>query len=126
VPGLGFSYGDMERDDGVLLAVAEACCRYRSPARYDDEVIVKTWIEEANSRMATFNYEMRLAEGGVCWLRGTRATFLWTAKCGGHGCRRSTRDVRAGVAARASCQSMVLIAILSWHDWMYEEDLQHR
>ncbi|MGA2770436.1 MAG: thioesterase family protein [Bryobacteraceae bacterium] len=58
---LGFSYRDMERDDGVLLAVAEACCRYRSPARFDDEVIVKTWIEEANPRMVTFAYEMRLA-----------------------------------------------------------------
>ena len=58
---LGFNYRDMEQDYGVLLAVAEACCRYRSPARYDDEVIVKTWIEEANTRMATFGYEMRLA-----------------------------------------------------------------
>jgi acyl-CoA thioester hydrolase len=75
--GLGFSYGDMERDDGVLLAVAEACCRYRSPARYDDEVIVKTWIEEANSRMATFNYEMRLAEGGRVLATGhTRHIFV--------------------------------------------------
>ena len=60
---LGFNYGEMERDDGVLLAVAEACCRYLSPARFDDEVIVKTWVEEANTRMATFAYEMRLAEG---------------------------------------------------------------
>jgi acyl-CoA thioester hydrolase len=59
---LGFSYRDMERDDGVLLAVAEACCRYRSPARFDDEVIVKAWIEEANPRAVTFAYEMRLAE----------------------------------------------------------------
>jgi acyl-CoA thioester hydrolase len=59
----GFNYRDMERDDGVLLAVAEACCRYLSPARFDDEVIVKAWIEEANTRMATFAYEMRLAEG---------------------------------------------------------------
>ncbi len=58
---LGFNYGDMEREDGVLLAVAEACCRYRSPARFDDEVIVKAWIEEANPRMVTFAYEMRLA-----------------------------------------------------------------
>ena len=74
---LGFSYGDMEREDGVLLAVAEACCRYRSPARYDDEVIVKTWIEEANTRMATFNYEMRLAEGGRVLATGhTRHIFV--------------------------------------------------
>ena len=58
----GFNYRDMEIDDGVLLAVAESDCRYRSPARFDDEVIVKTWIEKANTRMVTFRYEMRLAE----------------------------------------------------------------
>ena len=58
---LGFSYGDMEREDGVLLAVAEACCRYRSPARYDDEVIVRTWIERAHRRLVQFRYEIRPA-----------------------------------------------------------------
>jgi acyl-CoA thioester hydrolase len=58
----GFNYRDMEREDGVLLAVAEANCRYTAPARYDDEVIVRTWIESANRRMVTFAYEMRLAE----------------------------------------------------------------
>jgi len=57
----GFSYRDMELADGVLMAVAEAQCRYRAPARFDDEVIVKTWVEEANKRVATFGYEMRLA-----------------------------------------------------------------
>jgi acyl-CoA thioester hydrolase len=74
---LGFNYGDMERDDGVLLAVAEACCRYLAPARFDDEVIVKTWIEEANTRMATFAYEMRLAEGDRVLATGhTRHIFV--------------------------------------------------
>jgi len=74
---LGFNYGDMEREDGVLLAVAEACCRYLSPARFDDEVIVKTWIEEANTRMATFGYEMRLAEGDRVLATGhTRHIFV--------------------------------------------------
>ena len=33
----------MERDDGVLLSVAN--CRYVSPATFDDEAIVRTWIE---------------------------------------------------------------------------------
>jgi acyl-CoA thioester hydrolase len=60
----GFNYHDMEREEGVYLAVAEAICRYRSPARFDDEVVVKTWIEEANARMVTFAYEMRLAGSG--------------------------------------------------------------
>ena len=58
----GFIYRDMEREDGIYLAVAEAQCQYRHPARYDDEVIVKTWIEKANTRMMTVAYEMRRAE----------------------------------------------------------------
>ena len=58
----GFNYRDMEREDGVLLAVAEANCRYKFPARFDDEVVVKTWIEEANTRMVTFRYEMHSGE----------------------------------------------------------------
>src|ERR1700720_3208186 len=60
----GFNYRDMESEDGIYLAVAEANCRYRSPARFDDEVVVKTWIERAASRMVTFAYEMRIAETG--------------------------------------------------------------
>ncbi len=58
---LGFNYRDMELDDGVFLAVAEASCRYRFPARFDDEVVVRTWVEQANTRMAIIAYEIRLA-----------------------------------------------------------------
>ena len=58
----GFNYRDMEMEDGVFLAVAESHCQYRYPARFDDEVIVRTWIEKATTRMVTFAYEMRLAE----------------------------------------------------------------
>jgi acyl-CoA thioester hydrolase len=61
---LGFRYRDMETDDGILLAVVEARCRYLYPARYDDEVVVKTWIEEATHRMVRFGYEMCEATGG--------------------------------------------------------------
>jgi acyl-CoA thioester hydrolase len=73
----GFNYRDMENDDGVLLAVAEAQCRYRAPARFDDEVIVKTWIAEANRRMVTFAYEMRLADSETVLATGsTRHLFV--------------------------------------------------
>jgi acyl-CoA thioester hydrolase len=58
---LGFDYRDMEQD-GILMAVAEANCRYLSPARFDDEVVVRTWIEDANFRVIKFAYEMRTAE----------------------------------------------------------------
>jgi acyl-CoA thioester hydrolase len=73
----GFNYRDMEADDGVFLAVAESQCRYRSPARFDDEVIVKTWIEAANTRIVTFAYEMRLADGDRILATGaTRHIFV--------------------------------------------------
>ena len=61
---LGFRYRDMELEDGVLLAVIEAHCRYLHPARFDEEVIVETRIAEANSRLVEFAYEMRLADSG--------------------------------------------------------------
>ena len=73
----GFNYRDMEIEDGIFLAVASAECRYRYPARFDDEVIIKTWISEANPRIAVFAYEMRLAEGDRVLATGsTRHIFV--------------------------------------------------
>ncbi len=73
----GFNYRDMESEEGIVLAVAEANCRYAAPARFDDEVIVKAWIDQAGSRMVTFAYEMRLAEDGRKLATGyTRHIFL--------------------------------------------------
>ena len=60
----GFDYKQMELEDNVLLAVAEARCRYASPARFDEEVVIRTWVAEANPRMVRFAYEMRLAADG--------------------------------------------------------------
>jgi acyl-CoA thioester hydrolase len=73
----GFNYRDMERDDGIFLAVAEASCRYRSPAHFDDEVVIKAWIEDANTRIALFHYEMRVAEDNRILATGyTRHIFV--------------------------------------------------
>jgi acyl-CoA thioester hydrolase len=73
----GFNYRDMEQEDGIFMAVAESGCRYRAPARFDDEIVVKTWIEEANPRTVTIHYEMRLAEGDRLLATGhTRHVFV--------------------------------------------------
>jgi acyl-CoA thioester hydrolase len=73
---VGFNYRDMEREDGVVLAVVEAHCRYLHPARFDDEVIVKTWIEQAGPRLVGFGYEMRRAADDRPLARGsTRHIF---------------------------------------------------
>ena len=73
----GIRYRDMEVDDGVLLAVVEAHCRYLSPARYDEEIAVKTWVAKANLRMVEFGYEIRNAESGRTLASGeTKHMFL--------------------------------------------------
>ncbi|MBZ5584136.1 MAG: acyl-CoA thioesterase [Acidobacteriia bacterium] len=74
---LGFDYRDMENEDGVFLAVAESHCRYRAPARFDDEVIIKTRVEDVNSRIVIFAYEMTLAGTGQVLATGhTRHVFV--------------------------------------------------
>jgi len=60
----GIRYRDMEAEDGILLAVVEANCRYASPARYDEESRGSNWIAEANPRMIRFGYQMTEAASG--------------------------------------------------------------
>src|SRR5271167_4815768 len=55
---VGVRYRDMEVEDGILLTVAEASCRYLAPAYYDDEVVVRTSIAGAHPRLVRFSYEM--------------------------------------------------------------------
>jgi acyl-CoA thioester hydrolase len=39
---LGLAYSQLETDHGCILPVVEASCRYRAPARYDDEILIET------------------------------------------------------------------------------------
>jgi len=57
----GILYRDMEADEGILLVVAEANCRYTSPALFDEEVLIRTRIAEATPRIVRFEYEMNSA-----------------------------------------------------------------
>lgn len=64
---LGQSYAEWERQ-GVMLSVAELKVRYRSPARYDELVQVRTRLVEAGRRRIVFAYGVsrdgvRLVEG---------------------------------------------------------------
>ena len=55
---LGFAYREMEREDGLYLIVAEARCRYKAPAHYDDEIEVRTRLRELRKRVLIFTYEV--------------------------------------------------------------------
>lgn len=61
----GFSYRDMERETGLFLIVAEASCRYKNPARYEDELIIRTKATESTRRTLRFSYEIERADGAA-------------------------------------------------------------
>jgi acyl-CoA thioester hydrolase len=67
---MGFSYRDMETDDNRFIAVAEAKCRYRAPALYDEEVVVRTQLLNVRESVVHFGYELRRAQDGSLLAEG--------------------------------------------------------
>jgi len=64
---LGQSYGEWEAR-GVRLVVNEIRVRFRSPARYDEQVQVFTFLREAGRRRIVFGY--RIQRDGVLLAEG--------------------------------------------------------
>jgi len=61
---LGWSYREMEHA-GVSLPVIEARCDYRRPAKYDDEIDVRTEGRMISPIRMQFDYEVVRVEDGV-------------------------------------------------------------
>jgi acyl-CoA thioester hydrolase len=68
---LGLDYKSMEREERTGIAVVEAICRYRSPARYDDELIVRTRIAAVRGSVLRFVYAIQRAEDGLLLCEGS-------------------------------------------------------
>ncbi len=66
----GFSYVEMEEKHDALLVVAEIYCRYKAPAHYDDEITVRTKVEEIRSRSMRFVYEIFRDSDGILLAEG--------------------------------------------------------
>src|ERR1700738_571771 len=73
---LGLAYSQMEIEHKLVLPVVEATCRYRSPARYDDEILIETRPALLRGSVLKFAYRVLrkvgegkdpelLAEGGT-------------------------------------------------------------
>jgi acyl-CoA thioester hydrolase len=77
---LGFTYRDMERDHGCFIPVVDARCRYKSPARYDDEIIVRTHLRNVRESMIHFGYELLRAEGGEVLAEGETMHMILDSK----------------------------------------------
>jgi acyl-CoA thioester hydrolase len=56
----GWTYREME-EAGVSLPVIEVECRYRKPARYDDEMQIRTEGRVISPVRMEFHYELRAA-----------------------------------------------------------------
>jgi acyl-CoA thioester hydrolase len=54
----GFSYKEMEEQDNALMVVAESYVRYKSPAFYEDVLVIRTQVAEVRSRSIRFIYEI--------------------------------------------------------------------
>jgi acyl-CoA thioester hydrolase len=64
----GWSYREMEQD-GIALPVIEAHCDYRTPARYDDDIEIRTRAALVTPVRIRFDYEA-MRDGDVCVASG--------------------------------------------------------
>ena len=55
---LGFHYKQMEIEDDCHFPVVEASCRYKSPAHYDDELVLETRVLAMRRSVLKFGYRL--------------------------------------------------------------------
>lgn len=67
---LGFDYKRMEAEDDCYIAVVEAGCRYKAPARYDDELMVQTVLTTVRGFLLKFHYRLLRVEDGMLLAEG--------------------------------------------------------
>lgn len=56
----GLVYKTIEEERGLFLPVVDVYCRYRSPIRYDDVVVVETDVKEMKPTRLIFEYTVRV------------------------------------------------------------------
>jgi acyl-CoA thioester hydrolase len=81
---IGSSYRDLEAT-GIALPVIEAQCEYKSPARYDDELQVKTSGALLSPARVEFRYEVSRPSDGT--INAVGRTVHAAIDAGGRPCR---------------------------------------
>ncbi len=66
----GFNYRDMEYEADAFLPVTEVSVKYRVPAKYDDEILIRTKVIELRSRAISFAYEILRASDRILLAEG--------------------------------------------------------
>lgn len=65
----GFNYSDFEKK-GLIAPVVEVKCTYKSPARYDDIIVLKTKIASIGNSSIRFDYEITGKKAGTLLAEG--------------------------------------------------------
>lgn len=61
----GYSYRQLEQDDGLLLPVIEASCKYLQSGRYDDEIAITSTGRLLSPARLAFDYDLIRATDGA-------------------------------------------------------------
>jgi acyl-CoA thioester hydrolase len=77
---MGFSYRDMERDDGRFIAVAAVKCRYRAPVFYDEEILIRTRLKNVRESVVVFSYELVRADDNALVAEGETTHIVTDSK----------------------------------------------
>jgi acyl-CoA thioester hydrolase len=77
---LGFSYRDMELQDDCHIAVVDVRCRYKSPAYYDDELIVRTRLKNLRGNLLVFDYDVVRVSDSVTLAEGETTHLVVNSK----------------------------------------------
>ncbi len=77
---LGFSYRSMEREDDCYIVAADARCRYKAPARYDDLVMIRTRLMGVRGPLVRFGYEALRQPDGTLLAQGETTHIVTDAQ----------------------------------------------
>ena len=77
---LGFSYREIEREDGCFIAVVDARCRYKAPAHYDDQIVIRTRLKNVRESLVHFGYEAVREPDGTLLAEGETTHIVTDAE----------------------------------------------
>jgi acyl-CoA thioester hydrolase len=67
---LGFEYSTMEKQDDCHIPVVDLRVRYKAPALYDDEILIRTRLANVRASLLHFAYEVLRAGDGALLATG--------------------------------------------------------
>ncbi len=76
---VGFDFREREKQ-GISFVIAEARCRYHASARFDDPILVRTWISQVRQRSFTFSYQVINQDTGALLAEGETVQVMMDPK----------------------------------------------